>query len=209
MQVETFEEISVDVANDGTVVNELVSEESLALIETLGLQGQRGLVRRAQGVDTDDTTETRIPYRQITAEESRIYSLVMPEKTDLPEFDLGPIPLRVLQVAAHARPMFTKLVVWHQANVKEDPILVGIRTDPASKWGAEQTFILARWGEVLVPLDELRLKARDILIAKSKLAISEAKAEVAKFESTLKEQVDVFLRGERVSTAYVSMSLGG
>lgn len=205
MQVETFEDITTDEQN-GQRINEEVSEEALALIDTLGLEGQRSLVHRAT-VGVDEVVERRMPYRQITLEESRIYQLVMPEKTDLSSFDLGPIPLRVLQVAAHAKPMMDELVVWHQANVKEDPVLVGHTGSPYSR--ERKTYILARWGEVLVPLDELRVKARDILLAKMKLAISEGRAEIDQFESTLKDAAAVFLQGTgRAKSAHVSLSLG-
>lgn len=40
MKTETYEVISLDEQN-GEILNELVSEEALALIETLGLEGQQ------------------------------------------------------------------------------------------------------------------------------------------------------------------------
>lgn len=60
--------------------------EAVALIEKLGLDGQ----------------QTRIPYRKMTEEETFVYGILCPMRTPLKKYKEGPIPLRVLQVAAHA-----------------------------------------------------------------------------------------------------------
>src|SRR4051812_13224919 len=127
MKVETYEAISVDEQN-GTVLNEIVSEEALALIESLGLSGQRGLIdtRKVDG----EEVQVRIPYRRVTSEELAVFSALMPNRVDLAAYADGPIPLRVLQVAAHARSLdfFTSgIEVWCPEPGRDDPVLVGVR----------------------------------------------------------------------------------
>lgn len=72
MQVETYEAISLD-EQGGDIINEQVSGEALALIESLGLEGQKALVHKTAVADSDDETENRSPYREMTREESRVF----------------------------------------------------------------------------------------------------------------------------------------
>ena len=54
------------------------------------------------------------------------------------------------------KPAFKSLEVWHSENADvKDPVLVGIRNPFGKSWETERD-ILARWGEVLAPLAELR-----------------------------------------------------
>jgi hypothetical protein len=136
MLVETYE-----CEETATETPEL-SAEAVELIDKLGLEGQQQLLSR-----DDDRTE-RVPYRQMTKEEIFVFGTICPVKTALIKFDSEPMPLRVLQVAAHAKSLdiFKELQVWHRkSSAVKDPVLVGLRTI-----GYEtQTFILARWGEAL------------------------------------------------------------
>lgn len=137
MQVETYE--LAEVAEQ----TREQSEECAALAESLGLEGQRAYF--AAGSDAP-----AIPYRKVTAEEAFAYGILCPSTTLLADYKDGPIPLRVLQVAAHAKGMFRHLQVWHPASAREkDPVLVG--SDYEHGWcrAVSKTFILARWGEEL------------------------------------------------------------
>lgn len=118
------------------------SSEALALIEQLGLTGQTSLISKEQ---------IRIPYREMTAEEGFIFGELCPVSTALESYRSSPIPLRVLQVAAHAKGlgMFDELIVMHpQTDFDRDPVLVGLI---GGKYYESKTkhFILARWGEAL------------------------------------------------------------
>ncbi len=189
MQIETFEVISLD-EQHGDVMNELVSEEALAIIDKLDLSGQKGLLdeREADG----ERVTTRVPYREVTAEELAVFGAVLPRKVRLEVYRDGPIPLRVLQVAAHAKGFFESLEVWCPQNEHErDPLLIGIK----GRYSQETRFILARWGEILEPLETLRQKARPIVLARAKQQLAEAKSAVAEFEATLDASIDAFLLG--------------
>ncbi|MEE9471786.1 MAG: hypothetical protein V3W32_08690, partial [Gemmatimonadota bacterium] len=97
---------------------------------------------------------------------------------EVEDYKAGPIPLRVLQVVAHARPLFDEVHVWYSGSVQvKDPILVGYRGGNRYK-GTK--FILARWGDELGSLEELRervvrlWKDRESKKARAKIAACEA-----------------------------------
>jgi hypothetical protein len=197
MNVETYETISLD-EQSGEIINEVVSEEALALIESLGLEGQRKLVETKEA--GDEQVVTRIPYRLITKEELAIFGAIMPRRTSLARYSDGAIPLRVLQVAAHAQTIFNELEVWHPEPGRDDPLLIGIKT--SDKWQRD-TYILARWGEVLEPLDVLRAKARQTILANCRAKIEEAKGKIQMFESGMVNSVDAYLLGGDDRTQYL------
>lgn len=203
MQVETYEEISLDTDVEGNVVNELVSEEALALIETLGLTGQQALVEK-HTLPSGDTAETRFPYRRITVEERNVFKAVFPSVTELTQYELGPLPLRVLQVASHAKDCFEHLEVWHAKSQREDPVLVGMRKE--GQYNQPTFYLLARWGDALVPFEELRAMAKKRLEASVSLEIKSLKQKLAALEGTLSESLDVYLQGESFPSIYAHVS---
>ncbi len=96
MQVETFEAIERELAEHAPEEQ----AKALELIEELGLDGQQELL-----TERDDDDGERCPYRRMTAEEQRVYGAICEKTTEIEAYASGPIPLRVLQVAAHARPL--------------------------------------------------------------------------------------------------------
>lgn len=140
MQVETFE------CTETAAEPIETSQEAIALIEALGLEGQKSII----GTADETSLTTRSPYRKMTADELFVYRQLCPEVVDLSKYDGAPIPVRVLQVAAHAKEcgLFKKLVVWDKASaLVHDPVLVGV-PHSAQDWSRGE-FILARWGEHL------------------------------------------------------------
>jgi hypothetical protein len=213
MLIETYEVLSLDVDAEGHVINEVVSEEALALIETLGLEGQQALVQRTATAD-GETVETRIPYRQTTAEEKAIFATLFPIKTPIHKYKGDAIPLRALQVAAHARTYDLELYVLHPAtNIRQDdPVLVGeakVAPSASNGYQGREMYLLARWGEALDDLDTLRAKALPKAIAK---LTAEAKLAASKFEAVARNAEEIatqFLHGEAVERLpqFVSVSL--
>lgn len=150
MQVETFEcqETSAEPIE--------ATEEAVALMEQLGLEGQRELM-----CPKKHERDVRSPYREITRDERFAYQVICPQTTPLAKYKSGPIPLRVLQIAAHAQSlgMFDELVVWHRTeSVVPDPVLIGVKKKPGSSWEKTE-FILARWGDELETLSVLVKRA--------------------------------------------------
>lgn len=167
MLVETFE-----CEETATETPEMCAEAQ-ELIASLELEGQKAM--------TAPATERRVPYRLMTADEKFVYSTLCPLATRLAQYKQSPIPLRVLQVAAHAKEsgFFAKLVVWDRASVaSKDPVLVGYEID---RYDAEP-YILARWGEhldewpamVKAAMSAWRVNAKDYanaVIRKAKAAL--------------------------------------
>jgi hypothetical protein len=140
MEVETFE------CTETAAEPIEASEEAIALIESLGLDGQRTLIATPENNPT-----TRMPYREITKEEMFVYGVLCPTKSKLKDYKATPIPLRVLQIAAHAQSLneFETLEVWDRDSVLvKDPVLVGLRPNKQWSW-QKDTYILARWGTEL------------------------------------------------------------
>lgn len=193
IQVETYEAISID-ESGGQFVNEEVSEEALALIEALGLDGQKALLQERR-VSDGETTVTRNPYRRMTGEEQAVFGAILPRHVEVSAYEDGPIPLRVLQVAAHAKPMFNRVVVWCPAEPSQpDPLLVGVMKNRERTW-VEDVYILARWGDVLEPLDVMREKAQGIIVSRCRAEIAKARAKITQFESSLETGVASYLQG--------------
>lgn len=143
MQVETYE------CNETAAEPFEACEEAVGLIESLGLDGQKGL-----NVKDDIGRDVRCPYREMTKDEQFAYSVLCPQKTDIKRYDAGPIPLRVLQIASHAAGLdvFRRLIVWHAASAAvPDPVLVGMMPRPSDSTYEfyDRPFILARWAESL------------------------------------------------------------
>lgn len=153
------------------------TEEAVGLIEQLGLAGQKEMMRPK----TAEVPAARWPYREITAEEVFVYQTLCPESTKIEAYAGGPIPLRVLQIAAHAKSVkpTTRLMVWHRAlpGVK-DPVLVAEfgRYD----WSTDNRYILARWGDELETFAVLMKRAaeaaRERLISEVETLLAQVKA---------------------------------
>lgn len=179
MKVETYEATEMDIES----MQPEDREEATRLCEELGLTGQE---RFTQGNDSDAPA---IPYRKMTATELNIYSTLLPKTMEISEYSEGPIPLRVLQVIAHAKSMFDHLKIWCPENADiRDPLLVGYI---GSEYNGER-FILARWGEVLDDISTLARTAgamsRDKAIIETKKIIERASAHLKSIEQMTPEQ---------------------
>jgi len=194
MQIETYE--IEEHTTEGRDAFE-VEAEAQALIESLGLEGQQELLRAS--ADPDVTTKTRIPYRRMTAEEVRVYGVLYPEHATVTAYDVAPIPLRVLQVSAHGRELFDQLEVWGPVTEDPDPILVGI----IKKGHREEHHLLARWGDALLPFQELYEKAEAAITKRWKAKAEEVAAECMAFMDAPSACVHRYLAGEWVHEPWI------
>lgn len=168
MQIETYE-----VTEQTTEMLTEDKEQAIKLIESLGLEGQEKFVK-----GSDEGNKNLFPYRKMTRQERNVYSILCPRQSDLKSYHDSPIPVRIMQVAAHAMSFdfFRKLVVWYPDNADvKDPVLVGEYWKGTSDWQKE-VYILARWGEVLEPLSECIKKAAQIHAAKMRLELTRMKS---------------------------------
>lgn len=188
MLIETYE-IEPETTSDGVVETD---EAAVALIEELELQGQQALVKKDE--DTGDVK--RVPYLEMTKQEKAVYQACYPRAESVQEYSAGLIPLRVLQVIAHARQLFDKVLIWHDREIKDpDPILVG-------RIGGDydgRHFLLARWGEALVPFAEILERAQTRLRERYRKLCAAKRSEVDLFEVHIEAHVDKKLDGGHVS----------
>lgn len=158
IQIETFEVEDASVSEATTLATDAAAIE---LIEQLGLKGQQSLV---QG-----KTLTRLPYRAMEAQEAVIYRAICDATSKVEDYSGEAIPLRVLQVIAHAKSteLFARLEIWYPKEHKvDDPVLVGVKQEirnPAyPTWTTDVYYILARWGKCLLSLEQLEAIAMDL-----------------------------------------------
>jgi len=192
MKVETYE---VEEINGSEASTMAADSEAIELIEKMGLAGQRKL--------TNPETATRIPYRKMSALEQIVFGLHCPINTRLEEYSSGPIPLRVLQVAAHCKEheLYPRLEIWHPEDAKLDPVLVGRTKD--NTWENADLFLLARWGEAWKDFAVLVVEAKAIWLAQQKAKFAKLRAEMTGDESALNEVADeVFATGKQKSFCY-------
>ena len=150
MEIQTFE---IEETVGGTTPE--VEAEAIALIESLGLKGQKTLITPKE-IGTE-----RFQYPEMTKIEVAVYSEVFPSKTAIEEYSAGIIPVRVMQVAAHAKGYCDKIEVWHKKMRDPDPLLVGTKGANEYTVGFKR-FILARWGDALKDFKELAKEARTL-----------------------------------------------
>lgn len=136
-------------------------QEAMALTETLGLTGQKKL----HTSEEHDETKARFPYREMLAEEVLVYHTLCPATTPLVDYEASPIPLRVLQVAAHVkslRPDLTMHVWDREGAIEKDPVLIASTSKHDSQWSSGKRYILARWGSELEAFATLLTRALKI-----------------------------------------------
>ena len=155
-QVETFE--CSETASEPIEA----SEEAIGIIDSLGLAGQQSLVSKTDKKD-------RCPYRAMRADEAFVYRTICPRSVEIKKYEGSPIPLRVLQIAAHANSLgiFKEMYVWSQEDsTTKDPVLVAVKHG-GYEFIDDGLFILARWGDELETFSTLLKKA--IGIARERL----------------------------------------
>lgn len=182
MEIETYEIEEVAGAALGTTPE--VEAEALEMIERLGLDGQRKLVIKPDG-DDESATEERIPYPKMSASEVAVYSARFPVHDDVAAYNMGIMPIRVLQVVEHARRIFEKVQVWHDKVRDPDPVLVGKN--------GNDTFLLARWGDALKQFAEIKAEAlekmKETFLAKAREVKLEAERVIASVDSLVEQKL--------------------
>lgn len=165
MEIEVFEEEEVRQLTAEDVV------ECSELIERLSLTGQQKFYKGTEALKV-------CPYRRITVQEQFVYGTLLPSQTLLSLYDASPVPLRILQVAAHAKEVidgYPELVVYHQPNPKADPVLVA---RIGNQYSPDAIYLLARWGEALEEFSVLADRARQRWIEGAKGTLRRIETEV-------------------------------
>lgn len=151
MQIETYE-----IEPESTEIASLAADgEARMLCEHLGLTGQLSL--------SANESHTTFPYRVMTLTEQRVFDIHCPNQTRLADYKSDAIPVRVLQVAAHATNtgFLHHIKVWHSNDAKLDPVLVGYKTEYSGP-----LYLLARWGQVQKNFETLLEEAKTLWMKK-------------------------------------------
>jgi len=187
MQIETYELVENDIQDQTPEIN----EEALQLIEKLGLTGQQELITKpGEGSETRDLL---MPYPEATGEQIFVFRSLCPEQVVIDRYKRTAIPLRVLQVAAHADSLgfFDEIQVWDvRTHVEKDPVLVGIKKQ--GQYNTPHYYLLARWGTELDDWGTMLTRAVEVarsnliehmrkVTAKAKLDTEAAKNATAAF----------------------------
>lgn len=177
MKIETYE-----IEPQATEIAQLANDsEHRELCEKLSLTGQLSL--------SDNESETVFPYRRMTHIEQRVFEIHCPIKTKIHEYKSDAIPVRVLQVAAHAMEcdIIKKVYVWHPKEAKLDPVLVGYTSD----YGGD-LYLLARWGQVWKDFTVLLKEAKQIWATKRKANVEKALIKAQESLKTLSQDSELF-----------------
>lgn len=149
MQVETYDCLEHQEMSLATI-----DDDSKHLIEVLALEGQKSLI-------SPEKKAVR-PYNLLTKEQQFICAILFPTVTPISDYDVGPIPYRVLKEAANAKEHFGHLYILHEAPMQiHDPILVGTKESiygslgAASKYELQKISLIARWGTALESWENL------------------------------------------------------
>ena len=97
----------------------------------------------------------KIQYQRLSNAGLHIWGAFCPHKSDLVACKLY-LPTRILEILETARTQFHKIEVWSEELATQDPILIGVLTNNYDS----PKYLIARWGESLLPYAEVVQKAR-------------------------------------------------
>ncbi len=155
MKVQTYE------VEEVAETNVEVDEQAIKLINDMGLEGQQKLICQADKHPSE--CAVRMPYRKMTKEEYKVFKILCPATFPLTEYG-SPIPLRILQIAAHAKQfnLFKYYEVW-SSEAPKDPVLVAyMEANERYYSDANRVFILGRWADELDEMPALIRKAAEV-----------------------------------------------
>jgi hypothetical protein len=98
------------------------------------------------------------PYMRLDPRTERVYEMLCPRKEIYTDYKAGTLPLEVLQEIHRCKKneWFPVIAVWYD-DKSPDPFLIGYdsKKDEANK------YLIARWGDELLPFEQLMAKAID------------------------------------------------
>lgn len=136
-------------------------------IKTLGLDGQLKLTKNSPN-------ESASPYTFMNEQMKIVFATICPTKALVEKYDKSAIPIDVLSHIALCKQekYFKKLEIWYD-NKSPDPVLVGHINDSY----APTLHIIARWGDEIIPYEQLVEKAIRRYTEAFKLSATQTKNE--------------------------------
>jgi hypothetical protein len=137
-----------------------------------------------------------IPFHRLSAEECRYWGAICPHKHSLDRYN-GQIPIRVLEALrlATEKKMFERYTIYSEVSDMIDPILVGLIDETGEKRPYNKTpYLIARWGESLFSISELKDRALKEATKRIQLGAEKSKSEVDSVLSSVESFALAYLR---------------
>jgi len=162
--METYDEkITVEIFTE-----EDVDEETFEIPEKVQREAKECIAKIEENLSIemhksqiDTKLKTKIPFHRLTEQERRMWGAVCPHRSPVERYR-GHIPLRVLKALefATSQKMFEEYEIYSEYSDNTDPILVGKIDESGEGRSYNRTpYLIARWGESLFSVAELRDKA--------------------------------------------------
>lgn len=162
------------------VINPEKKEEWEKKIKELGLGGQEKLTKNSP-------KDAASPYTFMNEQMKLVFQTLCPTKAEVEKYDKSVIPIDVLSHVALCKQegYFAKLEIWYD-NKSPDPVLVG----HISTVYNTPLHLIARWGDEIIPYEQLVEKAIRRYSEAFKLSVQ---ATMSQCKSAL-EDVDIRIR---------------
>lgn len=149
-------------------------DEWKAKCQELGLENQLTLAQEGK---------SPVPFTFMNTVTKRVYETLCPTKVELIQYNKTPIPLEVLGLIQLSKRenYFKKIEIWYDDKTP-DPIAVGKIAKDDYDWNAD-LYLIARWGDVLRPFEELKEQAIKVFTNSKKI---ELQRNIAQCETQLK-----------------------
>lgn len=136
-------------------------------INALGLEGQQKLTKNSP-------KDSASPYTFMNEQMKLVFTTLCPTKALVEKYDKSVIPIEVLSHIALCKQenYFKKLEIWYD-NKSPDPVVVGHLTDSYSS----PLHLIARWGDEIIPYEQLVEKAVRRYTESFKLSVMQTKSE--------------------------------
>jgi hypothetical protein len=156
-------------------------------IKSLGLEGQIELTGNSP-------RNSASPYTFMNKQMKLVYETICPAKTTVESYSKSVIPIDVLSHVALCKQekYFSKLEVWYD-DKHPDPILVGYLS---SRYDSD-LHIIARWGDEIVPFEQLVEKAIRRYTEAYKISLEALKANCNLFISEAELKVKQVFSGQK------------
>lgn len=146
------------------------SEEWVKVCNELGLVQQLARAGTVEKVGN--------PYLKIDPRSERVYKMLCPCSDPFTAYEASTIPLDILQEInrCHQNAWFDKIEIWYD-DKSPDPFVVGnIEKVKGQYWNVDK-FLIARWGDELLPFEQLVAKAIQRFKNRYKMALVKLRAD--------------------------------
>ncbi len=175
------------------------NEQYMAMIDELGLKGQKTLVTEGK-----DGQTTPIPYLWMNERLKNVFNTLCPTRVDIESYDKLPIPIIILGHVKQCqmRGWFAKVEVWYD-DKQPDPVVVGLTEKKSEK---AELYLIGRWGaedRSLEALDAMALDRRtEQLRVGAQHHLASEQAEVAAVLADPRAVADKILSGDYHTAQY-------